>query len=154
MKHQCILHLGMSETGASPIQESMFTGLENPRFLYFGFVIPNGSRGVMSLFGDSPAEYLLNKNLSLSNIQTGLYRKDMHRHLEKTTQLASAHGKNMVFSAESAKSMNAGELLRYRRFIEERCYSVKTITYLRPGNSGWKAFSRIGLKVEEVSCYT
>jgi hypothetical protein len=132
MKNQCILHFGIPKTGTSSIQESLYLGLKDPRFHYCDLGSSNGSRGLTSLFGNSPSEKHFNRIYDLGDRKFAKYQKDIDRLFEKSISHASSHGKTLIISAESAWIMNAEELLRIRRYMEDRSFSVKTITYLRP----------------------
>ena len=82
MNH-CIFHIGMHKTGTSSIQESLYYGLRDPSFLYFGFGEPNGSRGLKTLFGDDPEFHIMNRKMGLSGERMELYKRRLQRRLEQ-----------------------------------------------------------------------
>ncbi len=133
MNH-CIFHIGMHKTGTSSIQESLYYGLRDPSFLYFGFGEPNGSRGLKTLFGDEPEQVMGNKKLGLSGERLHRYRRSLLGQLERAMQRASTLGNTLILSAEDAWHMSTDELSRFLRFMEASQFSVKVILYLRP----WK----------------
>jgi hypothetical protein len=136
----CIFHIGMPKTGTSSIQESLFFGLTDRSFRYFSFGEVNGSRGVTTLFGN-PDSYFYHRQKGLTERDIKDYRRKWFGRLERALNKAAASGRKVIISAESGWLLNEVQMSAFRRFMEERDYTVNAVAYIR----SWKTRIESGI---------
>ena len=129
--NECIFHIGMPKTGTSSIQESLYHGLTDGHFRYFGFGEINGSRGITTLFGN-PSSYFYHLQKGISEREVESYRRKWFHRLERELSKASASGQRLIISGETAWALNEDQHSNFRKFLGERGFSVKVCAYIRP----------------------
>lgn len=131
MRPRCILHVGMPKTGSSSIQETLFFGLDDPRFLYVSAGEINAVRAILLLCTDStPPARVLGSATSDSGF-LDRRRRSYRRKVEASLRRARAHGLQPILSAESCWRMSEDELQRLRSLLEREGFAVRVVAYLR-----------------------
>ena len=72
----CILHLGMPKTGTSSIQDSLFLGLEDPRFHFLSLGYPTAGPVLAAVCATRPEEFWLFRAKGLSGSRLRKVRLD------------------------------------------------------------------------------
>jgi hypothetical protein len=127
-----ILHAGMPKTGTSSIQESLFSGLRDPRFHYLGLGMVNGSRPIQCLVGDTAVAPHVHQAQGVNLKEMESRRPFFHGCWKRQIQRARRAQATPIISAEDCWMMNQGELGRLRDMIEAEGYRAQVIVYVRP----------------------
>jgi hypothetical protein len=122
----------MPKTGTTSIQSALFYQLAGPRLQYCSFGEINGSRGMSTLFGDNPGDFVWNKLLGLDDESVAQYRKRLEGRRNRTVRSARKRGADLVVSAESGWNMTSSEFARIKAWLNSQGYRVKVVAYLRP----------------------
>jgi hypothetical protein len=130
---QCILHVGMSKTGTTSIQESLYYDLSDPAFRYIDLGQVNHVAAMTTLFSDTPENSYVHRRMGRSAQQVAQYRVQLLYELDKHLA-ATDVGVQSILSAEYCWGMRWMEYERVRKFMADRGYIVRIIAYVRP----WK----------------
>lgn len=136
----CILHVGMPKSGTSSIQSALYFSLDDPRFQYVSFGEINGSRGIVTLFGEEPESHLGNRGLAVTGDALARYRQRVQRRLARAIRRARRLDADLIISAEDGWHMTAAALTRLQTHFVREGYRIRVIVYLRPWLS-WLASS-------------
>jgi hypothetical protein len=124
----------MPKTGTSSIQESLFSGLSDPRFQY---IIFDGSNSLMVLapfFFASPEKAFVFVLRGWTSQQIEAYKFKILPDFEHLIEQSKAKGVALIFSAEHCWQWNQEEFEHFRNFMADRGYQVHAFAYIRP----WK----------------
>ena len=122
----------MPKTGTTSIQSVLFYQLAEPRLQYCSFGEVNGSRGMSTLFGETPGNFVWNKLLGLDEKSVARYRNQLERRRNRAVRRARSRRADLVISAESGWNMTSSELTQIKAWLNSEGYEVKVIAYLRP----------------------
>jgi hypothetical protein len=128
----CFFHIGMPKTGTTSIQSALFYQLSEPHLQYCSFGEVNGSRGMSTLFSETPGNFVWNKLLGLDDQSVAQYRKQLESRRNRAVRRARSRGADLVISAESGWNMTSSELARIKAWLNSEGYEVKVVAYLRP----------------------
>ena len=132
----CTLHVGMPKTGTSSIQQTLFFGLSDPRFVYFSSGEVSGAQFLPVLVRASLAKpWYWNGRGGDSTYASRMhqkYRNNFHRFIVQSR----TRGKHLILSGESCSGMPSADLTGLRQLINDYGYAVRVIFYLRP----WKSW--------------
>lgn len=135
-KVDCTLHVGMPKTGTSSIQQSLFLGLRDPRFVYFSCGEVSGAQFLPVLVRASLAKpWFWNGRGGDSTFASRMhrrYRSRFHQFLEQPR----SQGKHLILSGESCSGMPQADLVGLRQLLNDQGYKVQVVVYLRP----WKSW--------------
>ena len=127
-----ILHVGMPKTGTSSIQETLFHGLNDPRFRYIALGAANGSRAIQCLVGDQPLVGHLHEAQGIDADRMRQRATQFRQSWERQALRARQSGAIPIISAEDCWFLNRNELLRLRSMLEDMGFRARVVTYLRP----------------------
>jgi len=127
-----IVHIGMPKTGTSSIQESLVHGMRDPRFVYVGLGLVNGSRALQCLVGDQPVAAHLHPSQGID--REGIRRSGPRFQSAWDRQLARARRTNAIpiVSAEDCWFFAKPEWERLAEMIATTGHRAHIIAYLRP----------------------
>lgn len=124
----------MPKTGTSSIQESLFFGLNDPRFEYFTGGEMNTARALILLGseGDLPAHFDGERGRHPAFLAAE--RQAVQQRLGSRLEKATRSGRELIVSGENCWRMPENELRRLKRHLEQTGLQVQVIAYVRP----WK----------------
>jgi hypothetical protein len=128
----CFFHIGMPKTGTTSIQSALFYQLAEPHLQYCSFGEVNGSRGMSTLFGENPGDFVWNKLLGLDEQSVAQYRRRLEVRRHRAVRSARSREADLVISAESGWNMTSSEFARIKTWLNSEGYEVKVVAYLRP----------------------
>lgn len=129
--NRLILHVGMPKAGSSSLQESLYYGLEDPRFHYLGFGLINGSRALQTLFSERSRDTfqeLIGGNLR----QLARTRDRWQSRLKAGLNRCRQRGKTPILSGEWCWRMTPRELTAMRKSLESEGFEPEVLVYVRP----------------------
>jgi hypothetical protein len=127
-----ILHAGIPKTGSTSIQESLYYGLEDPRFHYIGFGQVNGTRAMRTLYSAGSELCLLHHRLGWTTTQEATLRHTLEQRLQSGLDRCDRRGATPIISAEGCWRMSSAELMRMKQDFESRGYVIEVLIYVRP----------------------
>lgn len=142
----CILHVGMPKTGTSSIQESLYFGLEDPRFRLVNLGHPNGSLFIEPIFRDRPEGFWLHRTKGLSPERLRRMRTRLEARLRGALRKVRDASATAVISAESLWWHSEGELDRLREFLASEGFQPQVLAYVRPPRSYLESFFQQALR--------
>jgi len=133
---RCILHFGMQKTGSSSIQDTLFYGLDDPRYRYFSAGEINGSRMLYTLTaGDSLANFYWGRSTDGESFVK--QRKEYyHRKLRRAMDRVRSDGGTLILSGEDGWGQQEEGMKRLRGLFEDDGFETTVMVYVRP----WKSF--------------
>lgn len=128
---ECILHAGISKTGTTSIQESLFLHLSDERFRYVSLGHGHANTLLKSCFGRPEDDWVARRSgASRSRL---LARGVAHRlRFERALHRARARGATPILSAEGAWLHPRSTLEAVRDFLAARGFEARVVLYLRP----------------------
>jgi hypothetical protein len=132
----CILHVGMPKTGTTSIQESLFHGLEDPRFRLISLGHSNAVLFLEPLFGDDPERFWVHRRSGCSAEGVRRRARDCDRRLRAALRKTHAAGATAIISAERCWAFSEASLERFRDYVAREGFDVRVIAYLRP-HASW-----------------
>jgi len=131
-KPVCLLHLGQPKTGTTSIQESLFWGLEDPRFRLVSLDCEFGNTVVDCAFQDRLEDRHTFFTDSIPRQRLSLMAARSRDYLDRALRAAGRAGVTPVISAEIAFWKEAAPAENLQRFVTERGFEPRIICYLRP----------------------
>lgn len=128
----CILHVGMPKTGTSSIQESLYFGLDDPRFRYVNLGDPNGSLWIETIFAERPEDFWVFRMKGRSFARLRLARRFHSSRFRRALRRARANSCTPIISAETLWHASPEQLRRVRDVLDEEGFTTRVIAYLRP----------------------
>ncbi|MBF0122419.1 MAG: hypothetical protein HQL21_03285 [Candidatus Omnitrophica bacterium] len=126
-----IVHFGMPKTGSTSIQYSLYGHLTDDRFLYLDFGEANASDAMDILFSQNLAKINLLERRGVISSDIEMMRARKRDCLDQ--QMALAHGKTAILSAESIAWFNEQELSAlYSALLARGAGPLIAIGYVRP----------------------
>jgi hypothetical protein len=118
----------MPKTGTSSIQEALYYGLCDPKFVYCGFGEINGSYALSALVGAD------NYIASIRRLAGGAdaYRRRMLARFRRTVERARARGAELILSAEFCYIWGRQEHQTLRELAHQHGLDLQFVVYLRP----------------------
>lgn len=145
---QLILHAGMPKTGTSSIQETLFHGLQDPRFRYVGFGEVNGSRALWYLVSDHPERLHLSRWQGLNAEAVAHLQGRFRQRWQHAASRARQSGATPIISAEVGWHLSGQDLVRVRELVGAEGYTAAVVIYLRPMlswlSSHWQQMTKMG----------
>ena len=132
--NRCILHVGIPKTGTSSIQESLFFGLDDPRFEYVTAGHYSSLRLLQLLGSEAGIPDYVQGAQGRDPAYLAKHRQLTRRQFEHRLAHARRSGRQLILSGESCWRMSRSELSRLKTILEQGGYSVQVMAYLRP----WK----------------
>jgi hypothetical protein len=136
MPLRCVLHAGIPKTGSSSIQESLYYGLNDPRFRYLSLGDVTGDRILITAFSSRAHDYHFHHKLGLTPETVSQLRNQLLIDLARQIDAARQRRQTVVFSAECFWVLTSGDLASFRDFMSGHGYTVEVLIYLRP----WKSW--------------
>lgn len=131
-KPVCLLHLGQPKTGTTSIQETLFRGLDDPRFRLVSLDCEFGNTVVDSAFHDRLKERQTAFLDPIPRHRRALLGTRSRDYLDRALRAAGRAGVTPVISAEVAFWKAAAPAENLRRFVTERGFEPRIVCYLRP----------------------
>lgn len=128
----CILHLGMPKTGTSSIQDSLFLGLDDPRFQFVSLGYSNAGPVLAAVFATRPEQFWLFREKGLSGSRFRRVRLAHEVRLRRALRRARSRSITPILSAETSWRMDPSELGRIRDFLAQEGFAARVVVYLRP----------------------
>ncbi len=128
-KGKCILHIGITKTGSTSIQEFLFRHLNDERFLYAHFDRRNSGKSLLHAFDwESSA---IDKYQARDLGEEGLLEKrdDCRRML--TEQIETARGKTVIISGEALSFFHPEKLENFIDFLKPHFDRIEAVAYVR-----------------------
>jgi len=131
---RCILHVGMPKTGTSSIQESLFFGLNDPRFQYFTGGEVNTARTLLLLGSDDDLPLHFDGERGRDTAFLAAERQAAQQRLARHLEEAQRSGRELIVSGENCWRMPENELRKLKTLLEQTGLRVQVVAYVRP----WK----------------
>lgn len=128
----CILHVGMPKTGTSSIQESLYHGLEDPRFRLISLGWKNAAAYLEPLFGDRPEMFWRFRAKRYSSPRIHRIRQAWERRLRRALRRARSRSQTPILTAERCWQAPPSELERLRDFLVAEGFRPRVVAYVRP----------------------
>lgn len=132
MAGEVILHAGMSRTGTSAIQESLYYGLNNPETLYFSFDETKATATLNALFSSDPSDDPRLRLLGWSPERFADFQRTAEQKLWHALSVATSTHSSLYLSAENCWVMQQSELQALKRFIDAARLPIRVVAYVRP----------------------
>jgi len=129
---KCILHVGTPKTGTSSIQESLFHGLEDPRFHYVSLGHLQAAMFLAACFLDRPEDFWIFRARGYSSTRIRMMRQAFEWRLRRALDKAKRAAQTPILSAELGWMLPASALMRLRDFLTSEGFGVAVFAYLRP----------------------
>lgn len=142
----CILHVGMPKTGTTSIQNSLYHGLEDPRFRYVSLGQVNSAICLITLFRDHPETAWPFRHRRDWKAKVERTRRNYDRRLRRALRSSVAGGRTPVLSAECCWNYSEGELGRMRDFLASEGFRPRVIAYVRPIKSWMESMFQQSVK--------
>lgn len=131
-KPRCILHVGTHKTGTSSIQESLYFGLEDPKFRYINLGFLQAAFFLAPCILDHPEDYWVFQSIGYSRSRIWVMRRAYECRLRRSLRIAKEKALIPILSAELCWTLPPSALNRLRHLIASEGFEVKVIVYLRP----------------------
>ena len=136
----CLLHVGMSKTGTSSIQDSLYFALNDPGFRYISLGYANSVLYLEPIFGERSEEFWVFRSKGYSTARLQSLRQICVWRLRRVLRLARRRRQTPIISAERCWSWPAAVLERFRDFLAAEGFTVRVIAYVRPIKSWSESF--------------
>ena len=128
---KCILHIGMSKTGSTAIQRTLYLDrYKDANYLYanFGIDESNHGRAVYMLFSPKNQYRLRRYVQSTHPSATNEFRAQMFKHLESQTKQSNLP---VVISGERIMYMSKKYLLEIKKYLQQIFSEISVVAYIR-----------------------
>lgn len=129
--NRCIVHVGMPKTGTTSIQETLFFGLDDPRFTYVSGGDLNAARAILLLCTQRVPQAHLFGASGRDPAYRERRRRAYARKIEAELRRARDRGLQPVLSAEFCWKMSEAELRGLRSLLDGEGFEVQVVAYVR-----------------------
>lgn len=128
-KGRCILHIGITKTGSTSIQEFLFQQMDDERFHYAHFGRRNSGKSLLQAFDWQSAAIDRYKANDMSEEKL-LEKRDASRQMLRE-QVEGSRGKTVIISGEALSFFHPDKLADFIDFLQPHFDRIEAVAYVR-----------------------